>query len=177
MPLIKTKSCTDATGQTAEIYGQIQQAFGRVPNALQLHSASPIHLEQAWQNISYYMEHPNLSFPLLATIRMLVSQENQCDYCIGFNAAMLMERAGYSADQIVAIKTDPSNAPLAVKEKTMLLFVLKSTSAPQTVTADDIEQLRLLGWSDTDIFDGAAHGARNMAVDVLFNTFKIENDF
>lgn len=177
MPLIKIQSSANTTGQTAEIYRQIQQAFGRVPNALQLHSASPIHLEQVWQNISYYMKHSNLSFSLLATISMLVSQENQCDYCIGFNAATLIERAGYSADQIIAIKADPNNAPLSVKEKAMLLFVLKSTSVPQTVTADDIEQLRVLGWCDADIFDGAAHGARNMAVDALFNTFKIENDF
>ena len=177
MSLIQTQSSANATGKTAEIYGQIQQTFGRVPNALQLHSASPLHLEQAWQNISYYMEHPNLSFPLLATIRMLVSQENQCNYCIGYNAAMLIERAGYSADQVAAIKADPNNAPLDAKEKAMLLFVLKSTHAPKTVTADDIAQLRALGWSDTDIFDGAAHGARNMAVDALFNTFKIENDF
>lgn len=34
-----------------------------------------------------------------------------------------------------------------------------------------------MGWTDSDLIDAVAHGARNTAVDILFNTFKIERDF
>lgn len=177
MSIISTVAPEQATGRVAEIYGQMQQAFGRVPNAFRLYSASPAVLENQWQNTGYYFQHSTLGFPLLASIRMLVSQDNVCDYCIGLNEAMLIERAGFTVDQIAAMKRDPATAPLAAKDKAMLVFVLKATRASKTASAADVEALRGLGWSDNEIFDAVNHGARNVAADIIFNTFKIENDF
>jgi AhpD family alkylhydroperoxidase len=177
MPLIATITPEHATGRTAEIYGQMQQALGRVSNAFQLYSASPAMLDMQWQYLGYYFQHPTLSFPLLAAIRMLVSQDNNCEYCIGMNEAMLIERAGFTVEQIAAAKRDPAATPLDAKDKAMLLLVLKATQTPLAVTAADLDGLRKLGWTDRDIFDGVSHGARNVAVDIVFNTFKIENDF
>ena len=42
--------------------------------------------------------------------------------------------------------------------------------------AADIDSLKLLGWAESDILDAVVHGARNMAADIVFNTFKIDND-
>lgn len=50
-------------------------------------------------------------------------------------------------------------------------------SRPHAVGALDLETLRHMGWTDSDLIDAVAHGARNTAVDILFNTFKIERDF
>jgi alkylhydroperoxidase family enzyme len=93
------------------------------------------------------------------------------------NAALLIQHAGFTPDQIAAMKRDPAAAPLDEKDKAMLLFVLKATRAPKTVAPADLDVLRALGWNDREIFDAVNHGARNVAVDILFNTFKIENDF
>lgn len=177
MTLIATIKPEQATGKVAEIYGQMQQAIGRVPNAFQLYSASPAVLENQWANTGYYFQHPTLGLPLLASIRMLVSQTNECDYCIGFNEALLIERAGFTPEQTAAAKRNPADAPLPEKDKAMLLFVLKATHTPKAVGAADLDGLRRLGWTERDIFDAVNHGARNVAVDILFNTFKIENDF
>lgn len=177
MSIVATVAPEQATGRVADIYAQMQQFLGRVPNAMRLFSASPAVLENQWQNTSYYFQHPTLTLPLLATIRMLVSLANDCDYCIGFNEGLLIERAGFTPDQIAATKRDPAAAPLGDKDKAMLLFVLKATHTPKAVTLADIEALRASGWSDTDIFEAVNLGARNVAVDILFNTFKIENDF
>lgn len=177
MSIIATTVPEQATGQVAEIYAQMQQAMGRVPNAMQLYSASPAMLAMQWQYLGYNFQHPTLGFPLLATLRMLVSQDHECEYCIGFNEAMLIERAGFTAEQTAATKRDPAAAPLPAKDKAMLLFVLKATRTPKAVTPADLDAVRALGWSDRDIFDAVNHGARNIASDILFNTFKIENDF
>jgi hypothetical protein len=72
---------------------------------------------------------------------------------------------------------NPADAPLPDKDKAMLLFVLKATQTPKTVEKSDLDQLRALGWSDGDIMDAVYHGARNVAVDIVFNAFKIDNDF
>lgn len=176
MPLIHTVSPAQAEGQVAELYRQIEGTLGRVPNAFQLYSSNPSLLALQWSQVAYYFNHPSLSFPLLASIRMLVSKENRCDYCIDFNAAMLMEHAGFTAEQIADAKWDPASTPLPDKDRALLLFVLKATRAPLDVKSSDISILRDMGWNDGDILDATAHGARNMAADVVFNAFKIERD-
>lgn len=177
MSIISTVAPNEATGQVAQVYAQVEQAMGRLPNAMKLYSASPDVLAMQWQHIGYYFQHPTLSFPLLASIRMLVSQDNDCAYCIGMNEAMLIQRAGLTAEQTAAARRNPADAALPAKDKAMLLFVLKATQAPKTVTSGDLDALRGMGWTDRDIFDAVNHGARNVAVDILFNTFKIDNDF
>lgn len=174
MSLLSLVTPENSTGRVAEIYDEITWTFGSVPTGFQLHSISPELFDDNWRNISYFMEHKSLSFPLLALIRMLVSQDNQCDYCIGLNEALLINKAGYTIEQIQGIKADPSSAPLSDKEKAMLLFVLKATQHSKSITAEDIEALRTIGWTDKDIYDGLAHGARNMAMDVIFNAFQVD---
>ncbi len=176
MPLIQTVSPALAQGPVAKVYRQSEAMLGRVPNAFQLYSGSPAILETQWRQTAYFMRHPTLSFPLLALTRMLVSQDNRCDYCIDLNTAMLIQRAGFTPEQIAATRLDPAVAPLEAKDKAMLLFALKSTRTPQDVCAADIDALKALGWTESDILDAVVHAARNMAADIVFNTFKIERD-
>lgn len=177
MPLIQTITPDKASGKVADVYQDIAKIFGRVPNALQLFSASPALLHQQWDSMGYYLRHPTLSFPLLAAVRMLVSQENKCHYCIGMNGSLLINMAQWTLDQVNATKRDPMTAPLPPKEKAMLAFVLKTVAERKPVTRAEVEELKKLEWSESDVFDAVAHGARNVAVDIVFNTFQIENDF
>lgn len=177
MNMISTVSPAQANGNVAQVYGQIEQAFGRVPNGMRLFSASPALLEQNWQQLGYYMQHPRLSFPLLAFIRMLVSVQHECAYCIGMNESLLINMGGLSAEDVMAAKRNPSDAPLPENEKAMLLTVLKAVEAPKALNKSDLERLRALGWEDGDILDAVYHGARNVAADIMFNAFKIEKDF
>ena len=177
MSIVQTVSPEQASGKVAEIYAQIEQRFGRVYQGFQLYSASPELMEQMSQQNRYFMQHPTLGFELLAMIRMLVSEQNACAYCIGFNESMLINRGGFSVEQIAAMKVDPSSAPLSEKDKAMLLFVLKGTAEAKSIGKADLDVLRGLGWSERDIVDGLYHGARNVAVDIMFDAFKVENDF
>ncbi len=177
MPLINTFTPENAEGQVKEIYNQIESAFGSVPNALQMYSSSPALLARQWQQIGYYMQHPTLGFNLLAMIRMLVSEEGNCDYCVGLNAGLLINMGGLTIDQVTAMKENPQNAPLSDKDKAMLLFVLKATHAASTVNQSDIANLKTLGWNDGEILDGLTQGAYMQAADTIFNALKIENDF
>jgi len=177
MSIVQTVAPGQASGKVAQVYARIQEALGQVPNAIQLFSSSPDLLEQLSQQNAYYMQHPRLGFPLLAMIRMLVSEQNDCAYCIGLNESLLINRAGYAPEQIAAARRDPAQAPLAEKDKAMLLFVLKGTRDPKSLGKGDLDGLRALGWSDGDIVDGLFHGARNAAMDIMFDALKVENDF
>ncbi|MDA8225669.1 MAG: hypothetical protein M0T86_07090 [Betaproteobacteria bacterium] len=177
MPLIQTVSPQDAQGKVKEVYDQVSAAFGAPPNALQIYSASPALLAEHWQSIGYYMQHPTLNFALLAMMRMLVSQQGHCEYCVGFNESLLINHAGFSIEQVQAAKRDPASAPLPPKDVAMLLFTLKAARDSNSVTATDIDALRKAGWSDADILDGLNHAANMLAADMLLNALKVENDF
>jgi AhpD family alkylhydroperoxidase len=177
MTLIATVTPDKASGKVADVYRDISKVFGRVPNAMQLYSPSPELLAQQWGAMRYYLGHPSLGFPLLATIRMLVSQENDCHYCIGMNGTLLMQMAGWTAEQVAETKRDADAAPLPPGDKALLGFVLKAVVDREPVTRAEIGALTKLGWSEADILDAVAHGARNVAVDIVFNAFQIEDDF
>lgn len=177
MSMISTVAPEQASGTVAQVYEQIGRAVGRVPNAMRLFSASPDLLQQNWGQFEYYLRHPRLSFPLLAFIRMLVSQRHDCAYCIGMNESLLVNRAGFRLEDVLAARRDPADAPLPDKDKAMLLAVLKAVESPKSLEKGDLDRLRSLGWADGDIMDAVFHGARNVAADIMFNAFKIENDF
>ncbi len=177
MATLSTVSPDDATGEVAAVYEQIKGAWGGVPNAISLFSANPFLLRHQWEYYGSIMQHPTLSPALTACIRMLVSQDGQCAYCIDLNAGMLMNGMGWTADQVADTRANYMNSPLADREKALLGVVLKAVKTPASVSAGDVAALRAAGWSDSDILDAVNHGARMVAGDILINAFQVERDF
>ena len=177
MSMLQTVTPESATGEVAEIYAQIQNAWGQVPTAIQAYSANPFLLKQQWEYYGSIMQHPTLTMPLTTCIRMLVSQAGNCTYCIDMNAGMLINMAGWTPDQVAATRTNYLDSPLSLQEKTLLGLVLKMTRDSTSITAADMQTAREAGWSDSDILDAVNHGARMVAGDIIINGFKIERDF
>jgi uncharacterized peroxidase-related enzyme len=177
MSLIDMTAPEDAQGETAEIYAQIKQAFGNVPNVLKVWSASPFLLRQQWEFISYAMQHPSLSGPLLACIRLLVSRSNHCSYCVDMNTGFLINLYGWGPGEVEAMIDNPTQANLPHRELAMLGLVLKTVIHSTGITAADISHLKEQGYTDQDILDAVAHGARMTAADIVINAFKVEKDF
>ncbi len=76
MALHQTFPPEKAEGKLAELYAEVEQLFGMVPNNVRLLGVSPAILDNQLQLVGYYMEHPTLSVPMLAMIRLLVSNTN-----------------------------------------------------------------------------------------------------
>lgn len=173
MALIQTVPPEKAEGKLAELYAEVEQIFGMVPNNVQMLGVSPAILENQLQLIEHYMGHPSLSTPFLAMVRMLVSKACRSPYCQNLNSGILM-KAGFTAEQIATMQADPAQAPLDEKQKALLLFVLKACDNPHSMTAEDVDSLRSLGWSEVDMMDALAHGARMVGTNIIFDTFKID---
>jgi uncharacterized peroxidase-related enzyme len=177
MTILQTVTPETATGEVAEIYAQIKAAWGYVPTAIQAFSANPFLLRHQWEYYGNIMQHPRLTFPLTASIRMLVSQGGNCTYCIDMNAGMLINMAGWTPEQIAATRADFNDSPLSPQEKILLGLVLKATRDSNSVNVADLQAARAAGWSDSDILDAVNHGARMVAADIIINGFKVERDF
>lgn len=173
---IATVSPQQADGALAKTYQQIQTVMGRVPTAFQLYSQSPELLRQQWEFIGYYLKHPNLSGQLLAFMRLSVSSEIRCSYCIGLNGGLLINLFGWTAEQLAAAKQDMNSAPLSEKEKALLGYCLDAVRNFGLVDPARLDALRKLGWAERDIFDAVLHAARNVAADIVFNTFGVESE-
>lgn len=176
MAFIATTPPEKAEGKLAELYATAEQVFGVVPNNVRMLGVSPMILENQFDMVSYYMGHRTLSTALLAMIRMLVSKGCRSPYCETLNTGLLLKQK-LTMEQIEAAKADPSKAPLSDKEKALLLFVLKATQDPHAVKAEEVEHLKGIGWTEQDIFDAVAHGARIVGTNIIFDTFKIDIDF
>lgn len=177
MSLLKTIAPDAATGELASIYEGIKQGFGAIPTAFQSLSPSPTLLRQQIERIGYYMKHPDLSSAMLACIRMLVSTQTHCQYCIDFNAGLLIDMMGWTPEQVAAAQADPSTANLPERDKALLLFVLDTVRDSRSVTAAQLDALRAMGWSDTSILEATSYGAHMVASDILLNAFKVERDY
>lgn len=175
MSLLQQSEPENATGKVAEIYASMINGMGFVPNAFKVFSPSPHLLEQQNSNLTYFMRHKSLSGKLLALIRLLVSDKEECRYCVTMNSGILMQY-GLLPEAQAEIKDDPSKAPLDAKELALLLFVLKVTRDSNSVQASDLEQLRALGLTDGDILDATYHGCIQVGVDKIFNAFQVSID-
>lgn len=177
MSILHTVEPEQAQGPVADLYQTFEQQLGFIPNAFKLGSVSPAMLQQQWEYIGYYMQHPRLSKLLTTLIRLLVSEKADCDYCVNLNTALLINEAGLSPDEVVAIRAEPAKAPLDEKEKALLLFVLEAVADPHAVSAERVQALREAGCSELEIHDALNHGARQIGMDIMLNAFKVENDF
>lgn len=176
MPLIQTIAPEEATGELAELYTIIKTMRGSVGNNAKMFSVSPELLRQQMDFIKFYMNHPTLSLPLLAAIRIMVSSGEECQFCIDYNTGMLINLAGWTFEQVSKMRNDPNAANLPEREIAMLNLAIKAIRNAHGVSANDLDTLREMGWSDSDILDAVNHATRMLATDIIFNTFKIENN-
>jgi alkylhydroperoxidase family enzyme len=89
------------------------------------------------------------------------------------NSGILLQY-GVLPDMLADIKLDPSKAPLEEKETALLLFVLKVVRDSNSVQEADVNALRDLGWTDSDILEATYHGTTQVSSDRIFNAFKID---
>lgn len=173
MAIINTQTAQTATGKVKEFYDELLKIMPTIPKPLQLASASPNLFAISSQQMKYFMFHPNLGPLLQAHIRLLVAFNTEYPYCVDLNTNLLKLLGGLTDEQIAAARKNPDEAKLPDKDKAMLKFVVKAVSAPEEVTAEDIDTLRKIGWNDSDIFDAASQGVSMVAMGMLFNVFKM----
>ena len=83
----------EAEGKLLELYDMAEQFFGTVPNNVKMFGVSPAMLENQVQFAVYSMNHPTLSAPFFAMIRLLVSHAAGSPYCAHMNAGLLMQQS------------------------------------------------------------------------------------
>ncbi|MCG6908634.1 MAG: hypothetical protein LJE94_00755 [Deltaproteobacteria bacterium] len=173
MAIIKTQTPETAQGEAKEILDTVQGMLKTIPAPLELASASPWMLRNAWDSVKHFSQHPNLGFGLLSSIRYLAAVHAGFAFCTGFNKNFL-QLQGMTEEEIENMAADPSKSPLEDKDRALLTFVMKALKTPDSVREEDMDALRELGWDDGDILEATAHGANMLSSSILLKTFKMD---
>jgi alkylhydroperoxidase family enzyme len=173
MGLIQVVDPQSAQGEIKEAFDFFEKTIGTIPAPMAMFSASPALFKMQLQSLTYFMQHPTLSFALLSSIRYLVAEQYDYRFCTGFNKSFL-EKQGLSEEDIQKMSKDPESAPLDDKERAMLVFVVKAVKAPASMSSADMDRLHAAGWTDSDALDAMMHAATMIASSVLMKTFQMD---
>ena len=173
MALLNTITPENAEGAVKEAYDYFNELAGMVPLPLEMLSVSPFLTTAYIDTVKYYLNESNLSFSLLAHIRLLVAKEENYPYCVNLNHDILMKFGNLSKEKIDLTLENEDAASLEPNELAMLKFVIDAIRDPATTNNSDIIRLHEMGWSDRDIFEAVNEGLLMVTRGMAFKAFKI----
>lgn len=175
MALINTVPPEQAEGIIKEGYDMFMKKVGIIPRPLEMMSASPGLFELQLRRIEYFSKHPKLSFALLAHIRYLVAHNLDYGFCMDLNKHILKKQGVEEAD-LRKMEADPSQSLLEENESAMLAFVVKAAKAPGSVSAEEIQRLKEMGWEDRDMVDALAQGVSMIDHAIMMQVFQMDQN-
>lgn len=145
-----TQAVSEASGHAAQLFTAIKGAIGKVPNAyVTIGSNSPVALEAAL-NLDGALRKSSLSGKEIEVIKLAVSQEAQCDYCLAAHS-MMGAKAGLSAEAIQGVRHGSSSGDARIDALATFAHTVVSTSGD--VPAAVVIAVKQAGYSDAQIVD------------------------
>ena len=150
MSRLFTQAVSEATGHAAQLFTAIQGAIGKVPNAyVGVGTNSPVALEAAL-NLDGALRKSSLSAKEIEVVKLAVSQDAQCDYCLAAHTLM-GGKAGLSADAIVGVRHGTASGDARLDALATFAHSLVTTSGD--VPANVVLAVKEAGYSDAQIVD------------------------
>ena len=175
--LIGFTDTKEAKNDVKAVYEEITKAWGFVPVIIKQYSVNPKLLRTQWELYKELAQNKNFDQKMLAMMRMVLGESQDCAYCVGLNKGMLVNMFKVSMDEVVKLSKDANSAKLDAKQKAMFLFIIKAVKTPHETTSKDIAQLKKLGWSDADIFEGVKSGTNVISATTLIDALKLQKDY
>lgn len=152
MTRIDTPGSQDVSKRVADIFAEIEEAFGAVPNLFRAYANHPPLLEANWIKVKKVMMEGSLSRKVKEAIAVLVSKDNGCDYCVSAHEAAL-RAIGVSSKEIRTIERDVEQSDFTAKEVALIDLARKANSDPLRIADEKIQQLRDLGVDEAEIVE------------------------
>ena len=167
----------EAKGEVKAVYDEITKAWGFVPIVLKQYSLNPKLLRTQWELYKVLGDNKNFDPKMMTMMRMVLGESQECEYCVGLNKGMLLNMYKVPMNEVSALSKNPSSAKLDAKNKAMFLFMIKAVKTPHETTAEEIANLKKLGWNDADIFEGVKSGTNVIVATTIIDALKLQKDF
>ncbi len=151
MTWIRTIHEDDAKGELAATYSRILERRGKVSDIMRAQSLAPPAMEA---HLDLYMRllfgKGGLSRAERELVAVIVSVENECDYCTMHHAAAL-EAWWKDPDRVERLCSDSEAAELSPREAALAEYARRLTRSPAAVAKRDLDPLRAAGLEDDEI--------------------------
>jgi len=150
MTFINTIEANRAEGEVSRMY-QAQQGNGNfVPNYARVFSHRPA-LMSAWAALVKEIRRP-VDRRRYELVSLAAAQEIKSSYCsLAFGSKLL--KHSYSKEQLQDLLANVDTETLDAKDKAMIRFARKVARDSSSISYEDVEELRKLGFSDEELFD------------------------
>jgi uncharacterized peroxidase-related enzyme len=146
----------EASGPVAEMYDGLRGSLAYVPNYARVFSHRP-EVFKAWRGLIGSIRS-NLDPRRYELATVAAAGARRGTYCAVAHGEELLS-LGLGADDVVNVALEVPHPGLEEVEQAVVDYAAKVARDPVSVTETDIDRLRHLGLSDTEIFDIAATAA------------------
>ena len=143
----------EADGKLSEMYAALMKQRGKVSNILKVHSLNP---DALGEHLDLYMTlmfgTSGLSRAEREAIGVVVSANNDCQYCVSHHAEAL--RRYIDDDETLGMLMNADGLEtLEPRLSNIVRHAEKLTTAPGAMTESDLGELRAVDLTDKDILD------------------------
>ena len=119
----------------------------------------------------YLLDETTLSYAVKEAIALLISTENGCKMCVDVHKN-IAKMLGLSETQIEEILQGVESMHAEEKEKALLNFCIKASRKDNyKILKEEIDALKGMGWSDTQIIEAVAITGYFNYINTLSNVF------
>lgn len=129
------------------IFGELRGLFGIVPNIFAAFASSENGLENYF---NYLTQKSSLSDRERETVNLIVSQVNQCPYCLSFHT-VIASRIGFTNDEILDIRAN--NIRFDRKLKAVAALAHNITLTKGKIVGDILENFYEAGYDQGHLVD------------------------
>jgi len=137
-----------APADLKQIYEQVKKKMGKIPNMfMHMGNSTPVLL-------AYFLESDlatktSIPAPLREAIDLVVSQSNECNYCLSAHSA-IAKMQGFDDQKISQSRKGEAKDP---KEKAILQFAKKIVEKKGKLSSQELEDLKKAGVNDREIVE------------------------
>jgi uncharacterized peroxidase-related enzyme len=150
MSRIAIPAIESATGPTAELYAQIKQAAGKVPNTFAVIGALGPAALKAMLHADEVLARSSLSKQDQETIKLLVSELSGCDYCAAAHT-QLAKTTGLPPAIVRQIRAGQPTGD--AKRDALVRLVGELVRASGTLSDQDFSAIKAAGYTDQQLVD------------------------
>jgi alkylhydroperoxidase family enzyme len=172
MQRLNSVNVDTAQGQTKDLFENVQDLFGLIPNAVKVMANSPAVLE-SFLSFSTAMGKSSIGEKLHNQVKLSTSESNSCDYCTSLLTAVAPS-AGLSAEDILAGRTGSAEDE---KTQAALSFAELVLEKKGKVGDQELKAIRTAGFHDTEIVEIVASVVLGCFTNFLNNVAETELDF
>lgn len=176
MPHLTALKSEQVSSDTQAVFAEIEQGFGGVPNLFKTYAHYPPLLRANWEKVKATLETGSLSPKLKQTIALLVSQDNNTEYCIFAHSKILLDM-GLSDDDFSAIRrNDLATVGFSDKEIKLIDWIRQVNRNAHQASNASLAAVKAAGISDAELVEAFGVMETFIGFNKFLDALKVEID-